>query len=49
MCGKLSKNRIGEYVRKNGKCGYINQEEGDTGPVCTDCRERPAAGRKLVR
>lgn len=40
-CGKISNNRTGEYVRKDGTCGYINTQEGDNtadGPICSDCR-----------
>jgi hypothetical protein len=38
-CGKFSRNRTGEYVRKDGSAGYINQEERETGLVCSDCRD----------
>lgn len=38
-CGKLSSNGIGEYTRTDGSSGYINQEEGETAPVCTECRD----------
>ena len=37
-CGKFSKNQIGEYVRPDGSCGYINDEGDGKGDVCTDCR-----------
>lgn len=40
-CGKISSNQLGEYVRKNGACGYINHQEGDVvGDTCDDCREK---------
>lgn len=42
-CGKISMNRTGEYVRKDGSAGYINSEEQDGAKAfCTDCRQ---AGR----
>jgi hypothetical protein len=39
-CGKFSTNRIGEYIRKDKTCGYINQQEDESGPICDDCREK---------
>ena len=45
VCGKFSRNIIGEYIRKDGSVGYINQEEGETGATCTDCREKPTQFR----
>lgn len=38
-CGKFSKNKSGEYTRRDGSAGYINQEEGEAAPVCSDCRD----------
>ncbi len=43
-CGRWSRNKTGEYKRQDGTCGYINQEEGEPKPVCTDCRDKQAAG-----
>ena len=39
VCGKFSRNSIGEYVRKDRTVGYINQQEGEKAPVCYDCRD----------
>jgi hypothetical protein len=39
VCGKFSRNRTtGEYVRKDGSCGYIwPDEKTDSKDVCDDC------------
>lgn len=38
-CGKFSRSRnTGEYVRKDGSCGYIwPDEDDDKRDICDDC------------
>lgn len=50
ICGKLSRHKYGEYVRQNRTTGYINQEEDEFDPVCSDCREGvPIREKALIR
>ena len=49
LCGKFSKNKAGEYTRKNGECGYINFEDGDKCDTCTDCREAQWAAEDAAK
>jgi len=44
-CGKFSKNRLtGEYVRKDGSCGYIWPDEDDPDKdICSDCLDKAKA------
>lgn len=46
-CGKFSKHPTGEYTRKDGSAGYINQEEGEAALACSDCREESLHGEVI--
>ena len=38
-CGKISMAPLGEYSRKDGSAGYINDERGSGRDFCDECKE----------